>query len=115
MDEFQKTDYTILDTIVHRQSRGTKTSSENCINSCKTENTTLDDTVFMNYHYAALEGGGSCYCGASLPKTQLDLSECPMTCTGNDTDYCGGLENHATVYFVENTISELFPCEIQNL
>ena len=105
IDDFQQTENANLDTIVHKYSRGTKTSSEDCINYCKTGKT---NTVFMNYHYAALEAGGSCFCAASLPKEELDLSECPMTCSGDDTDYCGGSENHATVYYVENSISESF-------
>jgi len=101
IDEFQKTGHTSLDTYTHRYSRGTKSSSEECIDSCKTGKTS---TVFMNYHYAALEAGGSCFCGSAEPQEELDLSECPMTCTADDTDYCGGTDNHATIYYVENTI-----------
>ena len=61
----------------------------------------------MNYHYAALEAGGSCFCGSAEPQEELDLSECPMTCSADDTDYCGGTDYHATIYYVENTISKL--------
>ena len=104
IDDFQKTGHTGLDTMAHRFSRGTKTSSEDCVNNCKTGKT---NTVFMNYHYAALEAGGSCFCGFAEPKEELDLSECPMTCSADDTDYCGGTDNHATIYYVENTISML--------
>ena len=105
IDEFQQTENANVDTLVHKYGRGTKSSSEDCINYCKTGKT---NKMFMNYHYAALEAGGSCFCTASLPKEELDLSECPMTCSGDDTDYCGGSENHATIYYVENTISESF-------
>ena len=104
IDEFQKTGHTTLDTYTHRYSRGTKSSSEECIDSCKTGKTS---TLFMNYHYAALEAGGSCFCGSAEPQEELDLSECPMTCSTDDTDYCGGTDNHATIYYVENTISKL--------
>ena len=109
IDDFQKTGYTNLDTYTHRYSRGTKTSSEDCINSCKTGKTSAR---FMNYHYAALEAGGSCFCGSAEPQEELDLSECPMTCSGDDTDYCGGADNHATIYNVENTISKFFEYSI---
>ena len=61
--------------------------------------------IFTNYHYAALEKGGACFCGSSEPHEELDLSECPMTCSADDTDYCGGENYHATIYYVENTIS----------
>ena len=104
IDEFQKTDYAALDTVTHRFSRGTKSSSEDCIDSCKTGKTSAR---FMHYHYAALEAGGSCFCGSAEPKEELDLSECPMTCSADDTDYCGGTDNHATIYYVKNTISML--------
>ena len=105
IDDFQKTGYNNLDTTAHRYSRGTKSSSEDCINYCKTGKT---NSIFMNYHYAALEAGGSCFCGSAEPKEELDLSECPMTCSGDDTDYCGGTDNHATIYYVDNKISKLF-------
>ena len=105
VDDFQKTENGGLDTTVHKFSRGTRSSSEDCINYCKTGKT---NTIFMNYHYAAIEAGGACYCSASLPKEELDLSECPMTCSGDDTDYCGGTDNHATIYYVENSISKSY-------
>ena len=89
IDEFQKTDCAALDTVTHRFSRGTKSSSEDCIDSCKTGKTSAR---FMHYHYAALEAGGSCFCGSAEPKEELDLSECPMTCSADDTDYCGGTD-----------------------
>ena len=105
VDDFQKTGLAGLDTTVHKYDRGGKSSSEDCINYCKTDKA---GPVFKNYHYAAIEAGGRCYCSASLPKEELDLSECPMTCSGDDTDYCGGSENHATVYYVENSISKFY-------
>ena len=104
IDDFQKTGLTTLNNYVHRYGRGSKSSSEDCINYCKTGQTS---SRFKNYHYAAIEAGGSCYCRSAEPKEELDLSECPMTCSGDDTDYCGGANNHATIYYVENTISKL--------
>ena len=103
-NDFQKTGYNALDTLAHHYSRGKKSSSQDCVDSCKTGKT---GTVFMNYHYAALENGGACFCESAQPREELDLSECPMHCSDDDTDYCGGKDNHATIYSVKNTISML--------
>lgn len=67
--------------------------------------TVQSNRIFTNYHYAALEKGGKCFCGSAEPHEELDLSDCPMTCSADDKDYCGGKNYHATIYFVENTIS----------
>ena len=107
-----------MDKLYHRSSRGTKNSSENCINACKARKTDTERTKgrtkgrtnkkFMNYHYAAIELGGSCFCGSAEPQQELDRSECPMTCSADYTDYCGGKNHHATIYYIENTISMSF-------
>ena len=114
IDDFQKTGNDTLDKLSHRSSRGIKNSSEDCINACKAGKTDTGRTKgrtnkkFMNYHYAALESGGSCFCGSAEPQQELDLSECPMTCSADETDYCGAKNHHATIYYIENTISTSF-------
>ena len=72
---------------------GTQTSSAKCITKCK-----AGISYFKKHKYAVLEKGGSCYCGSAEPMQQLGLAECPMTCSGDHTDYCGGSDNHATFY-----------------
>lgn len=43
------------------------------------------------YQYMGVEYGSQCYCGSSFNKTLQAVSDskCTMTCSGNDSEFCG--------------------------
>ncbi|KAH8200280.1 hypothetical protein TruAng_005553 [Truncatella angustata] len=56
------------------------------------------------YHYFGTEYGGECYCGNSLASssTNASLSDCSMSCTGNQYQYCGA-GSRLELYFSNST------------
>ena len=70
-------------------------ASATCISQCAS-------LYHKTYKYAAIERGGYCYCGAAEPVQELH-GQCAMPCSGSDTDYCGGPDDTATFYSLDNT------------
>ena len=71
------------------------TSSQACITACQ-------KLYHESYKYAALERGGYCYCGGAEPYEEL-YGKCGMPCSGAHTDYCGGPEDTASFFSLDNT------------
>jgi len=80
---------------VTQQYKGTYPASSSCISYCT-------GLYHKTYKYAAMERGGYCYCGAAEPFEELH-GQCAMPCSGSDTDYCGGPDDTATFYSLDNT------------
>ncbi|KAJ0381600.1 hypothetical protein COL26b_000278 [Colletotrichum chrysophilum] len=57
----------------------------------------------VRYKYFGTEYGGECYCGNFLASSSslAPLSDCSMTCTGNQYEYCGA-GNRLTLYTNNN-------------
>ncbi|KAH7418127.1 WSC domain-containing protein [Cadophora sp. MPI-SDFR-AT-0126] len=62
----------------------------------RNQNQTVQDCVAFckgnDYQYAGLEYGEECFCGASVNNIQADEADCDFSCTGDDTEICGGLD-----------------------
>ncbi|KAL2074513.1 hypothetical protein VTL71DRAFT_8291 [Oculimacula yallundae] len=50
-----------------------------------------------DYQYAGLEYGQECFCGASVNNVQADEADCDFSCTGDNTEICGG-NNRISIY-----------------
>ncbi|KAK4223829.1 WSC domain-containing protein [Podospora fimiseda] len=42
------------------------------------------------YPYFGTQYSRECFCGATAPSEPTSASDCSMTCTGNENEYCGG-------------------------
>ncbi|KAF5522913.1 WSC domain-containing protein [Colletotrichum aenigma] len=69
------------------------------------DNMTLENCAAFcsGYKYFGTEYGGECYCGNFLASSSSSapLSDCSMTCTGNQYEYCGA-GNRLTLYTNNN-------------
>ncbi|KAK8049286.1 hypothetical protein PG994_011016 [Apiospora phragmitis] len=55
-------------------------TTESCISTCKGN----------GFTYAALGWIGSCYCGQTINRPQVDSGMCNLKCAGNNSETCGG-------------------------
>ncbi|KAL5327030.1 hypothetical protein ACEPPN_004720 [Leptodophora sp. 'Broadleaf-Isolate-01'] len=74
-------------TLLYTGPRNSNQTVQDCVAFCKGN----------EYQYAGLEYGEECFCGASVNNIQADEADCNMSCTGDDTEICGGF-NRVSIY-----------------
>ncbi|KAH6720098.1 WSC domain-containing protein [Leptodontidium sp. MPI-SDFR-AT-0119] len=74
-------------TLLYTGPRNSNQTVQDCVAFCKGN----------DYQYAGLEYGEECFCGASVNNIQADEADCNMSCTGDDTEICGGF-NRVSIY-----------------
>ncbi|TFK35711.1 WSC domain-containing protein [Crucibulum laeve] len=81
-----------------RDSRTLRTASFTSV-----DDMTVSDCISFcatgNYKYAGLEFGRECYCDNNIhtPAAPANVADCNMTCTGDQTSTCGGVDRISIV------------------
>ncbi|KAI1498524.1 WSC domain-containing protein [Biscogniauxia marginata] len=67
------------------------------------------------YHYFGAEYGSECYCGnvPDASSNETSLSDCSMTCTGDQLEYCGAA-NRLVLYYSNTTNGPSQPVTVGN-
>ncbi|KAJ4303232.1 hypothetical protein N0V90_002125 [Kalmusia sp. IMI 367209] len=78
----------------------TAMTTETCLTACGAK----------GFPFAGTEFGRECYCGVVLGNGTVaaDATQCSTPCTGNSTQYCGGLD-HLSLYVAKN-LESTEPC-----